>query len=43
MRNSRAFPGTNVFLSALPGELQQLRLKGNNLEDARTPTQELAQ
>jgi hypothetical protein len=43
LRNSRAFPGTNVFLSTLPGELQQLCLTGNNLEDAQTPTQESTQ
>ncbi len=43
LRNSRTFPGTNVFLSTLPGELQKIRLTGNMLENARTPAKESIQ
>ncbi len=40
LRNSRAFPGTETFLSAGPGELKSLRLEGNVLDNAKTPTEE---
>lgn len=40
LRNSRAFPGTETFLSAGPGELKSLHLEGNVLGDAKTPTEE---
>ncbi len=40
LRNSRAFPGTETFLSAGPGELKSFHLAGNVLDNARTPTEE---
>jgi polygalacturonase len=40
LRNSRAFPGTETFLSAGPGELKSLHLEGNVLDAARIPTEE---
>ena len=40
VRNSRAFPGTGVFLSAGPGELKSLHLEGNVLSAAKTPAEE---
>ena len=40
LRDSRAFPGTGVFLSIGPGELRAVTLLGNLLEDAKTPTEE---
>jgi hypothetical protein len=40
LRDSRAFPGTGVFLSIGPGELGAVTLLGNLLEDAKTPTEE---
>ena len=40
LRNSRAFPGTETFLSAGPGELKSLHLYGNLLANAKTPTEE---
>ena len=40
LRNSRAFPGTETFLSAGPGELKTFRLQGNVFDNARTPTEE---
>lgn len=40
LRNSRAFPGTETFLSAGPGELKSLHLEGNVLDNAKTPTEE---
>ncbi|MGH9604197.1 MAG: glycoside hydrolase family 28 protein [Terracidiphilus sp.] len=43
VRDSRAFPGTGVFLSVEPGLLKQIFLVGNVLNDAATPTQETRQ
>lgn len=40
LHDSRAFPGTGVFLSTGPGELGSVTLLGNLLEDAKTPTEE---
>jgi len=40
IRNCRAFKGTNVFLSAGHGELKQIVLESNALENAVTATQE---
>ena len=40
LRNSRAFSGTDVFLSTGPGELKSIHLENNVLENARTPTEE---
>jgi hypothetical protein len=40
LRNSRAFPGTERFLSTGPGELKSFHLEGNVLVNARTPAQE---
>jgi hypothetical protein len=37
IRDSRAFPGTDTFLSVLPGELQKLILESNALKNAKTP------
>lgn len=42
IRNCRAFPGTNVFLSAAPRELKSIHLIGNFLEDARQAEQQIA-
>ena len=38
IRNSRAFPGTGVFLSMPEGELNSVALEGNVLTNAETPT-----
>ena len=40
MRNSRAFPGTGVFLSAGSGELKTLHVDGDILDNAKTRTEE---
>jgi polygalacturonase len=40
VRDSKALPGTGVFLSAAPGELKNLQLEGNLLLNARTPLEE---
>ena len=40
VRNGRAFPGTETFLSVGPGELKSLYLEGNVLGNARTRTEE---
>ena len=40
LRNSRAFPGTETFLSAGPGELKTIHLESNVLDNAKTPTEE---
>lgn len=40
VRNSRAFPGTDTFLSVLPGELKEILLSGNLLANARKPAVE---
>jgi polygalacturonase len=40
LRNSRAFPGTETFLSVRPGELKNLHLEGNVLDNAKTPLEE---
>jgi hypothetical protein len=40
IRNSRAFPGTGVFLSVEPDLLKKLFLEGNVLNNATTPTEE---
>jgi polygalacturonase len=40
LRNSRAYPGTGVFLSTGAGELQSIRREGNLLDGAKTPTEE---
>jgi polygalacturonase len=37
VRDSRAFPGTGVFLSTAPGELKSIVLQGNVLGKAKTP------
>jgi len=41
VRNSRAFPGTETFLSTRPGELKSIQLQGNVLGNAKTPTEEV--
>ena len=38
VRNSRAFPGTDVFVSVPDGELKGIALEGNLLANAQTPT-----
>jgi hypothetical protein len=38
IRNSRAFPGTGVFLSMPDGELSGIALQANLLDNAETPT-----
>jgi polygalacturonase len=43
VRNSRAFPGTRVFLSVEPGLLKKIFLEGNVLNNAATPTEETSQ
>jgi polygalacturonase len=43
VRNSRAFPGTGVFLSLEPGLLKKIFLVGNVLNIAATPTEETTQ
>ena len=40
VRNSRAFPGTGVFLSAGSGELKTLHVDGDILDNAKTRTEE---
>jgi hypothetical protein len=40
LRNSRAFPGAETFLSTGPGELKSLHLEGNVLDCARIPAEE---
>lgn len=40
LRDSRAFPGTGVFLSTAPGLLKKITLEDNVLGNAATPTQE---
>ena len=40
LRDSRAFPGTEVFLSTNTGELKNIILEGNVLENASTPIKE---
>jgi polygalacturonase len=40
LRNSRAFPGTETFLSAGPGELKSFHLEGNVFDNAKTPTEQ---
>lgn len=40
VRNSRAFKGTDVFLSTGKGELKNIVLEGNALREAGVPTQE---
>lgn len=40
VRDSRAFPGTNVFLSAPAGEMMGYQLENNMLDNARSPTEE---
>jgi hypothetical protein len=42
VRNSRAYPGTDVFLSTPAGELKDVGLVGNLLANAATPTAEAA-
>lgn len=43
VRNSRAFPGTGVFLSVEPGLLKNIFLEGNILSNAGTPAEETSQ
>jgi polygalacturonase len=40
LRDSRAFPGTGVFLSTGPAELKAVTLSGNVLENAKSATEE---
>jgi hypothetical protein len=40
VRNNRAFPGTETFLSAGRGELKSLHFEGNVLDNAKTPMEE---
>ncbi len=40
LRNSRAYPGTAAFLATEKGEMGSVRLIGNRLENAKTPTVE---
>ena len=40
LRNSRAFPGTDTFLSAGPGEMKIIHLESNVLDNARMPSEE---
>lgn len=40
IRNSRAFPGTDVFLSAPDGELKSITLSANVLDNAKTASTE---
>jgi polygalacturonase len=42
VRNSRAFAGTDTFLSVGPGELDNVVLKGNALDSARKAREETA-
>jgi hypothetical protein len=40
VRNSRAFPGTGIFLSTPEGELKEIALEGNDLANAATATEQ---
>jgi polygalacturonase len=40
LRNSRAYPGTGIFLSTDPGELKTIQLEGNLFSQAATATAE---
>jgi hypothetical protein len=40
VRGSRAWPGTNTFLSVQPGSLKGITLEGNHLGEAKTPIEE---
>jgi hypothetical protein len=40
LRDSRALPGTGVFLSTGAGELKGIVLSNDALKEARTPTEE---
>jgi hypothetical protein len=40
LRDSRAFPGTEIFLSTNTGELKNIILEGNVLGNANIPTKE---
>ncbi len=40
LRNSRAYPGTGIFLSTEPGELKTIQLEGNLFSQAATATAE---
>jgi hypothetical protein len=40
LRDSRAFPGTETFLSAGAGELKSFHFAGNVLDNAKTPMEE---
>jgi hypothetical protein len=42
VRNSRAFAGTGTFLSVAPGELKNVVLEGNVLDNANKQTEEAA-
>jgi len=42
VRNSRAFDGTDTFLSVEPGELKDVVLEGNELGSAKKPAEEAA-
>ena len=42
IRDSRAFAGTGTFLSVAPGELKDVRLEGNVLDEAEMPVVEVA-
>jgi hypothetical protein len=43
VRNSRAFAGTDTFLSVGKGELKGVMLEGNSLDSTRHPTEEATQ
>jgi hypothetical protein len=40
VRNSRAYPGTEIFLSTEKGQLGSVQLMGNDLREAKTPVEE---
>jgi hypothetical protein len=42
LRGSRAWAGTNTFLSVQPGSLKGITLEGNHLGEAKTPVEEAA-
>ena len=42
VRGGRAWPGTGTFLSVPPGSLKAVTLEGNQLSDAKMPTEEAA-
>jgi hypothetical protein len=42
VRGSRAFEGTDTFLSVAPGELKSVIRECNTLDNARTPAVEAA-